>query len=305
LKFKRIKNIYVNDGSFEWRKTHAQAPFPYRLDNGLCRLFFTTRDSHNCAHPTYLDFDMDRMEVVQEPPGPLLVPGNPGCHDDAGVMSGCVVKDNDRYLLYYLGWSLQVAVPHQTSIGVAVSKNMMDWTRYSEGPILSRSIYDPLSVYMPFVTKVANDWWRMWYVSGDPWRNVNGAVECAYTKLKYAESNDGIHWNCRPEPILVFQDLIARPSVRYVNGDFELMLSVRGIDGFRTNKEAAYRPVLFRSQNGITNWKSENVDMAPSENEWDSIMTAYGILYSHHAKNYLFYNGNGFGKTGIGIAVET
>lgn len=304
MRFQRLKNIYTNDGSQPWRKTHAQAPFPCRLENGLCRLFFTTRDANNRAHPAYLDFDIERMEVVQQPQGPLLAPGNPGFHDDAGVMSGCVVKDNDRYLLYYLGWSLQVAVPHQTSIGLAVSSDMRTWQKYSEGPILSRSIYDPVSVYMPYVMKVANDWWRMWYVSGDPWRDINGATECVYTKLKYAESSDGIHWTCRPEPIMVFEDLIARPSVRYVSGDFELMLSVRGIDGFRTNKDAAYRPLLFRSRDGIANWVRESIELSPA-NEWDSIMTAYGILYSHHAKNYLFYNGNGFGQTGIGIAVET
>jgi len=39
-----------------------------------------------------------------------------------------------------------------------------------------------------------------------------------------------------------------------------------------------------------------------SEEGWDSEMLAYPFFYKHNEKVYMFYNGNGFGKSGFGYA---
>jgi hypothetical protein len=39
-----------------------------------------------------------------------------------------------------------------------------------------------------------------------------------------------------------------------------------------------------------------------SEATWESEMVEYPYLVSHRDSTYMFYNGNGYGKSGIGLA---
>jgi hypothetical protein len=43
------------------------------------------------------------------------------------------------------------------------------------------------------------------------------------------------------------------------------------------------------------------IDVSPGG--WDSEMIAYPFVLKHKGQLYMFYNGNGFGKTGIGLAI--
>jgi hypothetical protein len=40
-----------------------------------------------------------------------------------------------------------------------------------------------------------------------------------------------------------------------------------------------------------------------SHSGWDSEMIAYACVFKHGNKWHMLYNGNGYGKTGIGYAV--
>ena len=41
-----------------------------------------------------------------------------------------------------------------------------------------------------------------------------------------------------------------------------------------------------------------------SEEGWDSEMIAYPFVWEHKGQRYMAYNGNGFGRSGFGYAVE-
>jgi hypothetical protein len=40
-----------------------------------------------------------------------------------------------------------------------------------------------------------------------------------------------------------------------------------------------------------------------SDSGWDSDMICYPRVFSHVGRLYMLYNGNGYGKTGFGLAV--
>ena len=65
-----------------------------------------------------------------------------------------------------------------------------------------------------------------------------------------------------------------------------------------------YRAGLALSRNGI-HWTrvDDAIDMGPSGSGWDSEVICYPVFYEHDDRLYIFYNGNGFGRTGFG-AVE-
>jgi hypothetical protein len=41
----------------------------------------------------------------------------------------------------------------------------------------------------------------------------------------------------------------------------------------------------------------------PSEEGWDSEMICYPHVFDHGDRRYMLYNGNGYGRTGFGLAV--
>ena len=75
---------------------------------------------------------------------------------------------------------------------------------------------------------------------------------------------------------------------------------------FRQNRESAYRIGYAVSADGV-NWNRRDSDagIEPSQSGWDSEMIAYPYVISHERRLYMFYNGNGFGRTGFGMLSPT
>ena len=67
-----------------------------------------------------------------------------------------------------------------------------------------------------------------------------------------------------------------------------------------------YRIGYAESRDGI-HWNRldhlSGIDV--SQDGWDSEMIEYPFVFDHKGKRYMLYAGNGFGKTGFGIAVLT
>ena len=51
--------------------------------------------------------------------------------------------------------------------------------------------------------------------------------------------------------------------------------------------------------------KPEHIGLDVSASGWDSEMMSYPSVVRHGEQRYLFYNGNDYGRTGFGYAVET
>ena len=47
----------------------------------------------------------------------------------------------------------------------------------------------------------------------------------------------------------------------------------------------------------------ETIGMDVSNNGWDSEMVCYPFVFDHKDITYMLYNGNSYGKTGMGLAV--
>jgi hypothetical protein len=80
--------------------------------------------------------------------------------------------------------------------------------------------------------------------------------------------------------------------------------SYRGLENYRTDKNNSYRIGYAESDDGIA-WirKDEELGLDVSPSGWDSEMVAYPFIYADATRRYMFYNGNGFGRSGLGYAV--
>ena len=123
-------------------------------------------------------------------------------------------------------------------------------------------------------------------------------MEMAFV-IKYAESHDGIHWNREGHIALNFksdkESAIARAFVLHGIEKYKMWYSYRG---------DSYRIGYAESSDGIQ-WerKEELAGIDVSANEWDPEIIEYPHVFDHKGSQYMFYNGNGFGKTGFGLAV--
>ena len=144
--------------------------------------------------------------------------------------------------------------------------------------------------------------WKMWYVSLIKWVEENGSLK-HYYNIRYAESEDGIHWNRDGHVCIDFANeleyAIARPFVLKENGIFKMWYS------FRESAEVkSYRIGYAESHDGKL-WKrmDDEIRLDVSPEGWDSEMIEYSFLFDHKGIRYMLYNGNSFGRTGVGLAV--
>lgn len=142
--------------------------------------------------------------------------------------------------------------------------------------------------------------WRMWYLSCTGWSDSPDGIRHHY-HIKYAESSDGLHWKRDGVVAIDYQDpseyAISRPSVVHDADVWRMWYSHRG---------AAYRIGYAESLDGKT-WQrmDDNAGIEPSASGWDSEMIEYPYVFDHRGTRYMLYNGNGYGKSGFGLAVQT
>ena len=299
--------IFAPDNNFDWMISHASIPIADKVGNDRLRIYFGTRDKQGRSLPAYIEVEPDNPQnILYTHNKPVLPLGKLGTFDDDGVMPSWIVNHNNRKYLYYIGWNRQVTVSYRMSIGLAISEdNGRSYHKYSEGPICDRALDEPYFNTAPCVV-VERNLWRMWYVSCTKWEIVKGWPEPFY-HVRYAESGDGVHW-LKSGRVCVdydaFTDGIGRPCVYLDNGLYKLFFSYRSAISYRTDPKQSYRLGYAESIDGL-DWtrKDSEVGIARSDSGWDSEMIEYCFLHEHHGRNYLFYNGNGFGKSGFGYAV--
>lgn len=287
--------------------SHASIPVIDRIRDGVLRIYIGTRDQKGRSLPALIEVDADNPQrILRICDTPVLFLGKLGTFDDNGIMPSWIVHHCDKSYLYYIGWNPGVTVPYRLAIGLAVSTDGGEtYHKYSEGPILDRDIQEPYFCTTPCVM-VDGATWKMWYTSCTRWELVNERLEPFY-HVRYAESTDGIHW-CRTNHICIdyddFADAIARPYVFRERELYKMIYSYRSAKDYRTERSMSYRLGYAESVDGV-NWerKDAEVGIDRSDTGWDSEMIAYSFLHEHKGKKYLFYAGNGFGKSGFGYAI--
>lgn len=278
--------------------SHAMVPIVQKVE-AVHRVYFGGRDAAGRSRIGWFELNLDPTPSVRKvTPSPVLDLGPLGAFDDSGVTPCCLVEDNGRLLLYYNGWSLGVTVPFYLCVGLAVSTNGGEtFQRHSNAPLLERSVIDPYLTASPWVL-VESGRWRMWYVSGSEWKLEFGTPKHWY-HVRYAESLDGLSWERRGIVCIDYaspdEHAFSRPCVIRDGDLYRMWYSYRG---------AAYRMGYAESHDGLR-WERRDVEagIGVSASGWDSEMVAYPVVFDHGGKRYMLYNGNQYGKTGIGLAV--
>lgn len=282
-----------------WMRTHAMLPVADHRQDSIYRVYFSGRDDQNRSHIAWAEIDIEENGEVQRfSDGPVLEPGELGCFDDNGVTPSWIVDTPDRKHLYYIGWNPTATVRMYLYGSVAFSEDGGEsFERHARVPVFDRIHEEPFLNTAPCVHRDGEDEWKVWYVSGIEWVHP----DLPKYNIRYAESDDGVHWERPGEVVLDLskpnERALARPCVRKESGTYKMWFSHKG---------EAYRIGYAESEDG-RHWKrdDEKGGLDVSEDGWDSEMVEYSYVFYYAGNRYMLYNGNDYGREGIGLAVES
>lgn len=273
------------------------------LDGGeRIRVFCAFLDADSIGRCGWVDVASDHPdEVLAVSQRPSLDVGRPGTFDEHGVTPLSIVRvDANRMRLYYAGWQRGVGVRYFLFTGVAESSDDGEhFTRISEAPILDRSDGE-LHVRTGGLVLRDEQGWQMWYGGGSGWQDHGDASRPRYA-LRHIRSEDGISWPRSGEICLEpREDEIGfgRPCVIKTGARHEMWFGRRALSG-------AYQMGYASSEDGV-HWARDDEKAGlelGADGEWDSEMVGLAGLIETKSGTYLFYNGNGYGTTGFGVAV--
>ncbi|MEO8066926.1 MAG: hypothetical protein ABI599_04455 [Flavobacteriales bacterium] len=304
LHWTKLGVVFAPSSDHAWVKSHAQIPTALVLPDRI-RVYFATRPVPGSSATTFLDVDRaDPTRLLHVHHEPVLTAGPPGAFDEHGIMPSCVLKHEGRVWLYIGGWSRRHSIPYSNWTGIAVSDDDgITFRRMFPGPVVDRTPHETLSATAVNVLRRGDDW-HMWYASGMRWVEHAGRPEEVY-RIRYGHSKDGINWTRPNEELVPWQrenEPTHRPTVVERNGVWHMWFCHRGITDFRGGSDA-YRLGYARSTDGrfwVRNDAAAGMDVTPGA--WDGEMIAYPYVVEVDDRLLMFYNGNGFGASGIGVA---
>lgn len=304
MRWKKLGLVYGPDGSLPWAMTHAMIPTPVRLNDQVIRVFVTFCDEKGIGRPGYVDVSaQDPLNVLGVSHQPLLELGKPGTFDENGLLAcGVTNLGNGRMYMYYVGFELGTQIRYRLLTGLAISHDSGNtFSRFAPTPVLERSATEIYFRCGPFCIHEKQRF-RLWYVAGSEWIDLDGKSMPVYD-VRYAESEDGIHWPDTGEIQIAITEPdehgFGRPCViPKPDGGFRMFYSVR------RRSLGAYRLGYAESVDG-RNWKrmDEKLNLDVTPDSFDSHAIMYAAPIEICGKLYVFYNGDDFGRAGFAVAL--
>lgn len=293
--------LYCPSGTSRHPKllSHAANPLPVLLERDVYRVFFSGRDADNRSSVGAVDIDIVKRKVIQEHSHPFFEHGPKGSFYADGVSIGNCYEVNGVQYMLFMGWQSPKGGHWRGDVGRLIVERDLTLKLDSEVPFMGSNIIDPISLSYPWVVKNAMGGYSMWYGSTTTWDTGNGEM---LHVINYASSVDGHNWN--REGLAVPYELgtaqaFSRPTtVGNIEIGYEMWFSYRSGSGER------YRIGYAFSKDG-RRWglSLEATGIGISPEGWDSEMIEYPFVFDHKGQRYMLYNGNGYGKTGFGLAV--
>ncbi|MEM9602535.1 MAG: hypothetical protein AAGA11_06710 [Pseudomonadota bacterium] len=300
-RWRKHGRVYVPDARRPHPKlrSHAANPLPVHLEGDVYRVFYSGRDQHNRSSVGAVDISVSTGRVEAEHAEPVFEHGPAGSFFADGVsIANCYTVGQTRYMLF-MGWQAPADAHWRGDIGRLCLDADLGLRLDSDAPLLGVDPVDPISLSYPWVLPRPGGGYDMWYGSTRSWDAGNG--EMLHT-LHHAHSKDGHHWTRTGLAVpytLGTAQAFSRPTVvPGESGGLDMWFS------YRSGAGEAYRIGYAHSADG-THWvlALDEAGITVSDSGWDAEMVAYPYVFDHGDTRLMLYNGNGYGKSGFGLAV--
>lgn len=291
--------IYCPEGKYDWEINTFMTPHAMLIRPGVIRIWGGVRDKEGISRVKYIDVDENNpADVLYVSEKPCLDIGAPGCFDDNGVILGDIISvDKNKLYMYYVGFQHVQKVKFFAFSGLAVSTDGGEhFERYMQTPVLDRT--DTARFGRCIHTVLYDEGiFKCYYAVINDWKVINNIPYPVYN-IWYTESKDGIHFS-KDDSVLCIDTKdeeyrIGRPKVYRTEKGYEMYYT-------RDLMTKEYLAGYATSDDGI-HWtrQDEKLPLVKSGGSWDSEMACYPVKLTTAQNTYLFYNGNGMGRTGVG-----
>ena len=290
--------LIAPDSEISWLSTYCGACFVFDNSNVL---YLTGRNSQNQSEIGTFEIcqDVDGRLTLEKPSiSPIFRVGELGTFDQDGVSYPWLLNFNQEIHLFYVGWYSGGRTRFQNFAGRAISQTQGDgFNKRSKVPLIDRTDEMPYGSGSSCVVKIG-DYYYLYYTSFVGWIKKDNVIAPSYN-IKFTRSRDLINWEQHHRTAIDFEDefetIIGKPMVRFQSGKYMMWYSYRG---------EHYKIGLADSTDGIL-WqrKDSEVGIDVSKMGWDSEMIEYAHVFELKNHLYMFYNGNGYGKSGLGYAI--
>ena len=292
--------VYAPTGDQWWARSYAHLPTAHVRSDGTVRVYFAGLDENRFGRIGYVDVSTkDPTRVVAAGDQPVLDLGEIGTFEDSGVVPCSVVETDEGVRLYYHGFQRTERVPYLIFAGLVESRPKGNaFVRRTRTPLLERTEEEPFIRGAPCVL-VEDGCWRMWYVSCTHWSRTEDRLHYN-NEIRHATSVDGIHWQTDSlvslKPLQPDEYSVGRPSVMRMRDGYHMWYSSR-------SHSVPYRIAHATSPDGRHWERDPSFRFDPSPAGWDSEMTCYANTVCVNGQWWMFYNGNGHGRSGFGVAM--
>jgi len=292
--------VYAPHCDLWWARSHGHLPTVDPIVRDVIRVYFTGLDENNYGRIGFVDLDVDDPKrVLSISREPVLDIGELGAFDDCGVVASCITPFKGAKYMYYHGFQRTARAPYLLFTGLAIaSANGTRFVKHARVPVLDRIAGDPFIRAAPYVL-CEDSLLKMWYVSCENWSQTNGRLHYR-CNIRYATSLDGITWESHDQVCIAPEGedeyAVGRPCILHEQGLYRMWYSRRGFS-------EPYAMGYADSTDGVI-WerKDDLVGIYKSETGWDSEMVCYPCVVDVAGRRLMFYNGNGRGASGFGVA---
>lgn len=298
--WEKCGKIYCPNGEHVWEMNTFMTPHAMKIEPGIIRIWGGVRDKEGVSRIKYIDVaEENPSNILYISDKPSLDIGEKGCFDDNGVILGDIISVDGKLYMYYVGFQHVQKVKFYAFSGLAISTDYgKTFKKYSQVPILDRTTSGRFGRCIHTVL-YDEGVFKCYYAIINDWKVINNVPYPVYN-IWYTESKDGIHFP--PEDTSLCVDVkddeyrIGRPKVYKKDDGYEMFYT-------RDTISKEYKIGYAFSKDGRL-WvrQDEKMNLSKSEVGWDSEMACYPVKLNVINKTYLFYNGNGMGRTGVGYA---
>jgi hypothetical protein len=298
VKWEKLGLIVAPNPDVWWMACYAGPSF-VRVKGESWEIFVTGRDINNESRigRVFGVWTADGFTVRHVDADPVFDVGEIGTFDESGVSYPWIVEEAGSLLMYYVGWVSGGKSRFQNYTGLARSEDDgKTWVRTARIPLLDRNQLDPFGTGSCCVFHDGEQY-VMYYTAFEEWIPDPAKNSPTYN-LKIAVSDDGYSWMRSGEVAVGFaqesEHVIGKPSILIADSVRHLWYSCRG---------AAYRIGYARAEAGERFVRCDDaVGILPSASGWDSEMIEYAHVFRDGYSVFMVYNGDNFGKTGLGLA---
>lgn len=282
--------------------SHVSNPTPLHLGGAEYRVFYAARDDKNRSSLAYFDFDVDATAVTNIGQEPLFSYGEPETFFSHGVTPGSTYEAAGQLWLSFMGWEIPGDGEHwRGEIGLLnLGKRNSKASLHSTEPLLGRGGGDAVSLSYPGIIRLDTGDFLMIYGSTVTWDAGNGEM---LHVLKAAASPNGFDWHAfeSPHPYrLGSAQAFSGPNIVPTgSGMYDVYFSYRGAP------PSKYKIGRSRFNSNDFSWQLLP-DPAISGLDPHTIgveMQEYPSVFRHDGRTFMLFNGDGYGRTGVGLAV--